>query len=375
MCARISLLLFVVLWGCHKEDKTATPTKRDVYLESPTGLTPKTKTPPKEKGTTPSKETTPKETNKTPLPPSKVLPTNVLMGSYDLAEVDPVVDGDSFRLPQLEGDIRLFGVDCEEAFLDPAAQTVAQKDFASYAAMMQGKSILPTNYATPLGDEAKEFAQAFFQFGGKVRLEYDSLKHPTDFYGRHLVHLFYEADGQQVHYNVELVRRGYSPYVTKFGRSIRFDNELRAAEEDAKKNKRGIWDSKKKHYPDYEARFTWWNARADAITNFETHHRGNASYIRLDDEDALDRLRKLEGKVAVVFGAVYGVRDEKKPNKLLLAHRDNEDFALISFEPERFSKLNPKQYVGSYVYIKGTVTLYHDQPQMKLEDGATLSKE
>jgi hypothetical protein len=266
----------------------------------------------------------------------------------------------------------LVGVDCEEVFKDEAAKNIAEKDFPSYVAMMQGKNRLPGTYPTPLGEEAKEFAQVFFQFGGKVRLEYDSLSRPTDFYGRHLVHLFYESYGQEIHYNVELVKRGYTAYVTKFGRSERFDKELEAAQAEAKKNKLGIWDPKKKHYPDYEARFQWWEARADAISQFEKEHRKDADYIRLDDEDAMDRLRKLNGKPAVVFGAVYGVRDDKKPQKILFAHKDGDDFSLISFESERFASLSAKQYVGAYLYVRGTVNLFRGQPQMKLEDGATI---
>jgi endonuclease YncB( thermonuclease family) len=339
-------------------------------MESPGVYVPKSKPP---KPITPKED--PKKTNNPePTPELVAMPSTLLMGSYDLAEVDPVIDGDSFRIPQLEGDIRLVGVDCEEVFKEEAAKTIAEKDFVSYATMMQGKNPLPGSYATPLGEESKEYAQVFFQFGGKVRLEYDSLKHPTDFYGRHLVHLFYESYGQQVHYNVELVKRGYSAYVTKFGRSERYDKELREAQEEAKKNKLGIWDPKKKHYPDYTERFKWWNARADAITQFESDHRKDPNYVRLDDADAMDRLRKLNGKVAVVFGSVYGVRDDKKPNKLLMAHKDKEDFSLISFQPERFASITPRQYLGSYIYVQGTIELYHNQPQMRLEDGAAILK-
>ena len=202
MLQRALPLLLLALLGCHKNDAT-TPNTRQVYLESPGGYVPKSKA-----NSTSNNGNNPNKNED--LPPPKRLPKSLLMGGYELAESDPVIDGDSFRIPQLEGDIRLVGVDCEEVFKDEAAKGAAHKDFASYVAMMQGKSRLPATYPTPLGEDAKEFAQVFFQFGGKVRLEYDSLAQPTDFYGRHLVHLFYESYGQEIHYNVELVKRGYS---------------------------------------------------------------------------------------------------------------------------------------------------------------------
>ena len=46
-------------------------------------------------------------------------------------------------------------------------------------------------------------------------------------------------DGQNL--NLDLVRKGLSPYYTKYGRSQKYDVEFRAAEKQARKEKLNIW--------------------------------------------------------------------------------------------------------------------------------------
>jgi len=57
-----------------------------------------------------------------------------------------------------------------------------------------------------------------------------------DRYGRLLAYVF--ADGVNV--NIEMVRLGWSPYYTEYGRS-RFDLEFREAEAEARSSQRGLW--------------------------------------------------------------------------------------------------------------------------------------
>lgn len=367
----LAVLLVVSSFSCAKPASSGSQ-KRELFLESPLPVGSEKEG--AKEGAPGGRASAPEGAPSTPEVSVK-RPTSLVMGSYELAEVDPVIDGDSLRIPELAQDIRLFGVDCEEVFSDTEMAKLAEKDFDAYVARMQGSSTTPLTYPTPLGEEAKEFAQVFFAFGGKVRLEYDNLDHPTDYYGRHLVHLFYESHGQTIHYNLELVRRGYSPYYTKFGLSSRFDAEFQAAEEEARKQKLGIWAPGKGHYPDYDKRIAWWEKRALAIALFEARHRKDSRYIRLDDEDALARLKAMEGKSVVVFGAAHGIQDSKKPYKLLMAHRQGKDFAVISFDRDLFSAIKPRDFLGYYVYAEGTISLYRGAPQMKLEDGARLYQE
>lgn len=60
-----------------------------------------------------------------------------------------------------------------------------------------------------------------------------------DKYGRWLAYVI--VDGKNA--NVEMVRLGWTPYVTTY-RSDRYEKELRAAEDEARAAKRGMWSAK-----------------------------------------------------------------------------------------------------------------------------------
>ena len=54
---------------------------------------------------------------------------------------------------------------------------------------------------------------------------------------------YLKVDGQNL--NLDLVRKGLSPYYTKYGRSQKYDAEFRAAEKRARKKKLHIWGDPK----------------------------------------------------------------------------------------------------------------------------------
>ena len=56
-------------------------------------------------------------------------------------------------------------------------------------------------------------------------------------YGRLLAYVFVEG----VNFNLELVRKGLSPYYTKYGLSQKYDQEFREAERYAREHKLNIW--------------------------------------------------------------------------------------------------------------------------------------
>ena len=73
-----------------------------------------------------------------------------------------------------------------------------------------------------------------------INLEYEAPgKLQRDKYGRVLAYLI--VDGRNV--NVEMVRRGWTAYVTKYG-GERFAQDFAAAEEEARAAHRGIWSSR-----------------------------------------------------------------------------------------------------------------------------------
>jgi hypothetical protein len=128
------------------------------------------------------------------------------------------------------------------------------------------------------GEEAKKFAQKFFKGVRTVQLERDHPKEIRDFYNRYLTYVFVEKDGKRLNYNVECVRAGMSPYFSKYGYSRRFHAEFVAAQDEARKAQRGIWDPTKQHYPDYDRRLEWWNRRGDYIQAFERDAAGRKNW-------------------------------------------------------------------------------------------------
>jgi len=127
--------------------------------------------------------------------------------------IETVIDGDtlvvSFRnSPTGEEKIRLLGVDTPE----------------------RGQSWYAESKA-----ELQELAK-----GRLVQIEFeDPAAARRDKYGRLLA--FVVVDGTVV--NIEIVRRGWSPYVSKYG-GERYRRELIAAEEEARAAHRGVWSTR-----------------------------------------------------------------------------------------------------------------------------------
>jgi micrococcal nuclease len=77
--------------------------------------------------------------------------------------------------------------------------------------------------------------------GQRVRLEIQTVPTSRDRYGRLLAFIFRQSDNLLV--NKEIVRQGYGHAYTKYPfDSVRME-EFRAAEREARQNKRGLWDS------------------------------------------------------------------------------------------------------------------------------------
>jgi micrococcal nuclease len=84
----------------------------------------------------------------------------------------------------------------------------------------------------PIGKEASQFLRDRIE-GRQVRL----LGEKEDRYGRRLATVF--SEGENV--NLELVRRGWSPYITAYGKAGDWHDEFEDAEADARREKLGVW--------------------------------------------------------------------------------------------------------------------------------------
>lgn len=245
--------------------------------------------------------------------------------------VESVVDGDTIRVVGLDESFRFLCIDTEECSKGPDAQAVVAamvRDYASYVKEQTRKDPF-TKFDTPLGWEAKRFAEEWFPEGSQVRIEIDSPARRTGYYGRLLGYVFAKRNGKWINYNIACVRAGMTPYFEKYGRSERFEAAFIAAERDARIHGRGIWSPYAMGYPNYDERIGWWSRRSAAMALFEARYGERPDAVSVMNDDDWQRLDSLEGKKVILFGAFHdsGAVFE-------LAHR-HDAHAAVTFKDER----------------------------------------
>jgi micrococcal nuclease len=132
----------------------------------------------------------------------------VISGDFDF--VQRVVDGDTLVLGTGER-VRLLGVNTPET-----KHPKKQVEF--------------------FGKEASEFTRRMVE-GKLVRLELDPLAGKVDKYSRTLAYVFLE-DG--THLNAEIIRKGYGFAINAIP-PLKYQNELRRLEGEAREQRRGLW--------------------------------------------------------------------------------------------------------------------------------------
>jgi endonuclease YncB( thermonuclease family) len=305
------------------------------------------------------------------VPTARADSKDLTLGEFRLAKPadKAIIDGDTIRVEGLDSSLRLLGIDTEETFKKEANRTAANTNFRKYVTEMVASSTKPIKFGTPMGEEAKKFAQRFFSGRDTVRLDIDEKGRDKGYYGRYLVYVMIKKGGKWVNYNVECVRAGMSPYFTKYGRSARFHDEFVAAEKEARAAKRGIWKPGAKGYPDYAARLKWWGEREKAVAHFKELYEGKEGYYQLGLEEDWDKLLAAKGKKVIVFGTVGDIDLEHSPSRAFLGHRKNMDFAIISFDKERLAALHLEKFDGQYIYVEGEASEYKGRPQFRADRG------
>ncbi len=285
------------------------------------------------------------------------------LGEHAFDGAAAVVDGDTVRVRGVPSTLRLLGIDTEETFKRASERSAYAQGFDAYRKQQRGSSARPVKMATPLGEDAKHFAQQFFEKVSRVRIERDHPAEVRDAYGRYLAYVLVEAEpGRWLNYNVECVRAGMSPYFVKYGRSRRYHAQFLAAQAQAQKAHVGIWDPKREHYGDYEERLAWWAARDEAVTRFEGRMASHEDHIALTRADALEKLQARVGQAAVVFGAVSQVHvSQKGPTVVRLSRSRGNDFDLVFFDREVLQACGIAERVGEYVEARGVVSTWLDQ--------------
>jgi endonuclease YncB( thermonuclease family) len=285
------------------------------------------------------------------------------LGEFPIEGASAVVDGDTIKVLGLTASLRLLGIDTEETFKKDAERAAFEAGWEQYKTKMKGTSSRPVKYATPLGDDAKHYAQAFFEDVREVRLERDHPGEIRDFYNRYLAYIFAKKNGQWVNYNVECVRAGFSPYFMKYGRSRRFHTEFVEAERSAREGHRGIWKPGAMAYPDYTERLTWWAEREAVITRFEKAAAEDPDhFIALTRRDAMVRLEAMAGQEVTILGSVSDLKysENNGPSVVKLARTRTVDFDVVFFDRDVLTSTGLQFKRGEYVQVRGTVQKYRN---------------
>lgn len=273
-----------------------------------------------------------------------------------------VVDGDTIKVRGLDTSLRLLGIDTEETYKKDSDRRASDAGFNAYLAAKRGDRSRPAKAATPLGEEAKKFAERFLAGTTKVRLERDHPKEVRGRYNRYLTYVFVEKNGVWVNYNIEAVRAGMSPYFTKYGYSRRFHSEFVAAEKEAQAQQLGIWKPGCQCYPDYPERKSWWDRRADFILDFERKAANDESLIVLTHWDALRKLDTRIGEEVTVLATVGSLKiGDKGPSMALLSRRLLKDLPAVFFDRDVFAGSGVSKYKGEFVAITGVVNKYKNK--------------
>jgi endonuclease YncB( thermonuclease family) len=277
-------------------------------------------------------------------------------------KITSIVDGDTIHVNGLDSSLRLLGIDTEESYHNEEDRRCVEAGWEQCLKKKRGSSSRPVKMSTPLGDQAKTWAQKFFDGVTVVRIERDHPAEIRDRYNRYLAYVFAQKAGVWVNYNVEACRAGMAPYFDKYGRSRRFHDEFKKAEVEAKAAKRGIWATGVMSYPDYPEREAWWNARGDFVEEFRQAAVDKPNYIDITHWDSLEQLEKLAGKEVVMLGTVGDVRiGEKGPSTVTLSRRLGSDFPLIFFDRDVMGTSGIEAWKGEFVVVTGIPSFYENK--------------
>lgn len=318
------------------------------------------------------------------LPAARTPPTNaaaptLVFGAFVLGN-NPVTDGDTLRLAAgaPARSVRVQSVDTEEIWHpgEEADRAAAAADFDAYARHKRGDATRPVKFGTPAGEAARDYVKALLAGVREVRLERDDLGRDFDTYGRLLAHVFFARNGAEVLLSEALVRAGHSPYFVKYGRSLRFDARLRAAEDAARTARIGIWGEGRRHYPDYDERLVWWRARANQVDAWRAEVRAAAdpaTFVELGVASDSARLPSLLGRRITVFGTLGELDAKGSPKRLLLVDQPSRPFPIVIFDPRVWAGIDLEPVATSFVRVTGTLSEYRGRPQLKVDDPEAIS--
>lgn len=291
---------------------------------------------------------------------------------WETFEILEVIDGDTFKVPW-EGktiNLRLPCIDTEET-----------------------KNSKPLKPVTIFGKKTTDWARNWLaDRGNKVQLEYEADYAITGFFDRPLTYV--TAGGEN--YNLECVRKGYSPYFQKYGYSRGYHEAFVEAERQAMRDGLGIWDDAT-HAGDatrpYHLLKIWWEVRARHIEMGRGEKRRNNRLIYLPDgldyEEAMEAAKNQEERQ--VFGEVGDIREVGPGTVIEMKVKRQRYFNLYVFENnpnhDRIVNYLKVRHLVDYtdlpngimkqnfIFIEGEVKLYHQKPEIILRHISQIKEE
>ena len=254
--------------------------------------------------------------------------------------------------------------------------------------------------ATRLGLETTAMAKQHFTLPdgtlAAVTLEFDTddpldvcLTKHLDNHGRVLAYVHHNGES----YLHKLVREGWSPYFTKYGRSRPLHNELLEAEASAQADGLRVWDAGRSDRRPYERLVPWWSLRDAALQEYRqfTETQGaqgqdgsSVLSVRLDYDELKDRAGRGEQVTVLVDvqsparptasgGVFLEVGSRKRPFSLWLPDADGaEALRILRLVGTRYLA-DGVRYGRGYVYVSGALSAYRDAPQLELQTLNQLS--
>ncbi|NOZ68732.1 MAG: thermonuclease family protein, partial [Deferribacteres bacterium] len=224
----------------------------------------------------------------------------------------------------------------------------------------------------------------------KVDIEFDTndplqvcLQKHRGNYGRLLCYVY--KDG--VNYNLETVKKGWSPYFVKYGRSRLYHEEFLSAEAAAQAAGIAVWNPETNaggNRRDYESLIPWWHLRDSVVQDFRKFGlQAGVKSVRLDYEEIAETAKA--GNEITVFCDLQGGIHKRAGNGALIyagsiRHKFNLWIPEIDSPPsQEILNLIENRYAGrgrGYVYVSGRASLYppeYGKPQIVLTSAGQLS--
>lgn len=297
--------------------------------------------------------------------------STMIRGTSLTVRFDQVVDGNTIRIYLPGSDrsepVRILSVDTEESHS------------------------LSSKLMTPWGRAAKDFAKSFFAAVEEVTIEFSDdkplsialIKHREN-YGRLLVHVWRE----DVDFSEVLIRRGYSPYFTKYGHASFASHRARyiAAERAAQADNIGVWDQLSVNgsiKTNYAALKAWWDVRAAAVDDFRRLRAVDPSLLDVREDYATLRAAAGQSAVVTVFADVtsvsvvpgrYAVADIGSPSRPFTVIVPRVDAGtpgiaagarVLALLRNRYATTDGvKTPRRGYVFLSGRLRLWRDNPQL-----------